>query len=204
MAFSEFTYPEVVTALGLSETTAPLFASATPVQPSQAFRELLPDNIKLATIIRTEKARAEWLVAPLLGELWRTFRDRISLFSGIDFQGDPEARLTGFCDFLIGRGVQLPHLVAPLLVVIEAKKDDVLTGYGQCIAGMVGIQAYNRRAGKPVHSIFGVVTTGIGWQFLRLDGTKLTIDNQEHTLNPPEHVFGMLVAMLETALAAQP
>lgn len=204
MAFSEFTYPEVLSTFGLTETTAAMFADAPPVPPSSALLETLPGNLILASLIRTEKARAEWIVAPMLGELWRKFRDRISLFSGIDFPADPDTKLTGYCDFLIGRGVQLPRLVAPLMVVIEAKRDDVSTGYGQCIAGMVGIQKFNQRAEKPATAVFGVVTTGISWQFLRLEGQVLTFDPQEHVIDPPERLYGMLVAMIDTLLATHP
>lgn len=204
MAFGEFTYPEVIAHFGLTETTAALFATAKPVALSAGLLDAFQGNLTLASTIRTEKARAEWLVAPILGELWRRYRDRISLYSGLDFPADPDAKLTGFCDFLIGRGAQLPRLVAPLLVVIEAKKDDVSTGYGQCIAGMVGIRSFNRRAGKPASPVFGVVTTGISWQFLRLDETLLTFDPQEHPIDPPDRLYGILVAMIDVMLAAHP
>ena len=39
------------------------------------------------------------IIAPILVELKRLLKDQVSLFSGIEFNVDPEHELTGFCDF---------------------------------------------------------------------------------------------------------
>ena len=45
----------------------------------------------LALSINTEKARSEWLIAPLLAEVWERAAPRVSLYSGLDFNVDPAA-----------------------------------------------------------------------------------------------------------------
>ena len=82
----------------------------------------------LATTINTEKARSELIVADVLFELWEQFNMRISLFSGIDFNVDAERGLTGICDFLVSLSPMQSFLEAPVIVLVEAKKDDPVPG----------------------------------------------------------------------------
>jgi hypothetical protein len=196
MAFRDFPYPDVITKLGLSENSADLFAGVTELPASAALRSFLGTNLTLANLINTEKARSELLVAPLLSELWSRANGRINLFSGIEFLGDEAAQLTGFVDFLIGLGPQLPRVSAPVVVVFEAKRDNIAEGYGQCIAAAVGAQRFNQRAGRSVEVIYGGITTGINWKFLRLDGTQVTFDLSEYTIQQPDRLLGLLAHMV--------
>jgi hypothetical protein len=195
MAFCDFTYPDVITRLGLTESSADLFLGVTELPASDALRSFLGTNLTLANLINTEEARSELLVAPVLSELWSRAGGRINLFSGVEFAADPEAQLTGFVDFLIGRGPQLPRVSAPVVVVFEAKRDNIAEGYGQCIAAAVGAQRFNVRAGRPIETIYGGITTGINWKFLRLDGTQVTFDLSEYTIHQPDRLLGLLAHM---------
>src|SRR4051812_22794837 len=122
MAFSDFQYPAVLTQLGLTyEATDDLFAGVPSLPPSAATRESLATTSRLASILSTEKARSEWIIAPLLGDFWGRHHGRIGLYSGVDFQADPPAQLTGYCDFLICRGPQQVTVTPPTLLVFEAK-----------------------------------------------------------------------------------
>ena len=76
------------------------------VAPSQILQEILKDNIPLAVAIGSEKARSEFVVAPILAAIKKHLNQQISLFSGIDFNVDPELGLNGFCDFLIANSTQ--------------------------------------------------------------------------------------------------
>lgn len=196
MAFSDFPYPDVVAQFGLTEDSADLFAGVPVRAAGPALLAFLGTNLTLANLINTEKARSELLVAPVLSELWRQAGGRINLFSGAEFPADPDARLTGFVDFLIGRGPQLPRVSAPVVVVFEAKRDNIAEGYGQCIAAMVGAQRFNRRAGTGVETIYGGITTGINWKFLRLGGTALTFDLTEYTVQQTDRLLGILAHMV--------
>jgi hypothetical protein len=201
VAFRDFTYPDVITVLNLSENSADLFPGVPELTASDALRTFLDRNLTLANLINTEKARSELLVAPVLSELWSRAGGRINLFSGSEFAADPDAGLTGFVDFLIGRGPQLPRVSAPVVVVFEAKRDNIAEGYGQCIAAAVGAQRFNARAGRGVETIYGGITTGINWKFLRLDGATLTFDLSEYTIHQPNRLLGLLAHMVGLPLA---
>lgn len=192
MAFSDFRYPAVIQELGLTEVTAEnLYPAARPVVPVLANPAVLEVGTRLALNINTEKAKSEWLIAPILGDLWSRYRGRMNLHSGVEFDADPDARLTGRCDFLIGRGPQFPYLTAPVLMVVEAKNDNVYEGFGQAIAGMVGMQRFNRREGHPLDPVFGCSTTGTAWRFVQLSGTVVTIDLTEYHLGQVDRILGI-------------
>ena len=192
MAFSDFQYPDVLAKFGLTETVGDLFGSVPPLAPSEALRSQMPDFLILATTIHTEKARSELLVAPLLAETWVRMKGRVNLFSGVDFQADPEAKLTGYVDFLFGLGPQLFRPTAPVAVLFEAKRDSIPDGFGQCIAAMVGAQRFDERAGKPQPIIYGAVTTGSLWRFLTLSGSLVTFDATEYGIGQLDKLLGIL------------
>lgn len=194
MAFGDFQYPAVVTQFGLTWQTVPdLFAAVPGVQPSAVFQQVLTVGEPLAVIVNTEKARSEWMVAPLLGDFWSRYNGQISLFSGADFQADPSAKLIGFCDFLIGRAPQQPQIVAPVVVIFEAKKSSPDDGLGQCIAGMVGAQRFNQRANIAAGATYGCLTTGSDWRFLRLTGAVLEFDAKVYHIAQADRILGILM-----------
>ena len=66
-------------------------------------RSVLDEYVPLAIVDRTEKARSELIIAPILVEVRRLTGRRISLFSGIEFNVGAEAGLIGYCDFILSR-----------------------------------------------------------------------------------------------------
>jgi hypothetical protein len=115
---------------------------------------------------------------------------------------DPARRLSGECDFLLSLSEPLPRLRAPLLAVLEAKRNDIEAGLGQCAAQMVAAQLFNERAGQPARPVFGCVTTGEDWQFLRLEGQDLVIDPSRRYINLVGSVLTALLAALGFPRAA--
>jgi hypothetical protein len=194
MSFRDFTLPKVQHDFGLtSDSTRPLFAAVAPVALSETMRRYLDDFQSLGMSMPTEKGRSELLVAPLLAEVWRRSEHQISLYSGVEFNVDEAAGLTGVCDFLLGRSPQLYYVVAPVVAVIEAKKDSIADGLGQCAAAMVAVQRFNLNADRPSDAVYGCVTTGSLWRFLRLTGTQLDIDLDEYQLAQAERILGVLL-----------
>jgi hypothetical protein len=197
MAFSDFAYPAVLAEFGLTERTVlNLFAGVPPVAPNPPLVAALPVNIALATGAHSEAARSTWLVGPVISDLWARYDGTLSVNPGVDFDADPAARLTGRCDFLVCRGPQRPVIGVPVLLIFEAKRDSIPDGLGQCIAGMVGAQRYNARAKSPVDPVYGCVTTGSLWRFLRLSGANVTLDLTEYTLADVDRILGVLVHMI--------
>ena len=122
---SNFTLEAVVTRFQLEITeSANLFSEIEPVALRSDFAADLARNVQLASAINTEKAKSELIVAPVLVELREQTGRRISLFSGIDFSVDAESELTGVCDFLVSLSPVQHLLQAPVLALVEAKKDD--------------------------------------------------------------------------------
>ena len=203
MAYSNFTLADVMTQFGIAvDTSRDLFGHIAPVPLGAPTRQTIQDNLQLALLIGNEKARSELIVAPLLADLWRHTGRRISVFSGMALDVDVATGLNGVCDFLVGRAPQLPDVSPPLFVVVEAKKDDIQGAYGQCGAEMLAALQLNTRHGTGVGTVYGCVTTGALWRFLRLTGTQLDIDVIEYHVSQVDHIFGILLFMVSAATQA--
>ena len=202
MAYSDFTLPTAIQKLSLRlNDRSDLFHDLTPVDQGPMLPAILADNIPLATAIHTEKARSEMIVVPILIEAWRQNGRRASLFSGILFDVDPERGLNGVCDFLMSKSASQFVLGPPVLAVVEAKNDSIQTGLGQCAAEMVAAQIYNSRQpdspsidASPM--IFGAVTTGSLWRFLRLRGPELEIDRTEYSIESVGKILAIVIDCL--------
>jgi hypothetical protein len=196
MAFRDFTFPEVQQALGLTVAEADLFSTVSPAAVREEFAALIRDGADLAQAVNTEKARSEFIIAPILLELRRSLSGSFGLFSGIEFNVDAARGLNGYCDFILTKFPRQLILTAPVVAIVEAKNDNLRSGYGQCIAATVAAQEYNRKTGNSVGDVFGVVTTGSAWKFLKLRETEVVIDIHEYYIVDLERIIGILTHML--------
>ena len=162
------------------------------IEPSFYLKEALNEGLPLAIATGSEKARSELIISPILVEV-----RKISFFSGQDFTVAPELDLTGVCNFLISRSSEQVFIEAPAVVIIEAKKGDLKPGLGQCAAEMVAAQIFNQQNNIPITRIYGSVTSGTAWRFLKLEGEILNIDLQDYPVPPVEMILGMLVWMVK-------
>ncbi len=195
MAYSDFDLRKVRDDFSLQiHEFADLFAEIEPVPPSPAFAGALSETAQLAIAINTEKARSEMIVAPVLLELWRRAQSHISLFSGTEFNVDEARGLTGYCDYILSRSKAQLTINAPVVMIVEAKNENIKSGLGQCIAEMVAAQVFNEREGNAIDTIYGVVTTGEIWKFLKLDGSIAAIDLRDYYLaRELGNILGILV-----------
>ena len=197
MVYSDFTLESVVPTFQLEKVDiAGLFSEIDLVTPSEHLTTGLAKKAPLATAIGTEKARSEMIVADVLVELLEHFDRRISLFSGIDFNVNAETGLTGVCDFLVSLSPEQFYLEAPIIILVEAKNVDVKLGLGQCIAEMVASQRFNTEKGNDIPCIYGASTTGIEWQFLKLEEKHLHIDMASYTIERCDRILGILSSMV--------
>lgn len=197
MPYSNFTLEAVQKAFQLEIVqSVGIFSETEQVEPSIALTEALAKKVPLALAIGTEKAKSEMIVADVLIELREHFEHRISLFSGIDFNVDSENDLTGVCDFLVSLSPNQYYLEAPVIILIEAKKDDLITGLGQCVAEMIAAQRFNAEKGNDIPCIYGAITTGINWLFLKLEGKRLHIDMSAYMLERCDKILGILASMV--------
>ena len=195
MAFRDFTFPEVCSTFGLTLRQVRLYAHTPSLDRGHEFLERMAGDAILATAVSTEKARSEFMIAPVLSEVRRHLKSRFALFSGVEFSVDPARGLNGFCDFLFTRSPLQLVVTAPVIAIAEAKNVDLRGGFGQCIAAMVAAREFNADATV----IHGVVTTGSEWQFATLAGSDLTFDTRVYLSTELPAIMGILAHLLETA-----
>lgn len=194
MAYSDFTLAKVKQELGIEVLEGkPLFAAVKPVSISDLLRQLIDRDGGLATLINTEKARSEFLIAPILADVRQQSNQQVSLFSGSSFNVDAEKGLIGFCDFILSQSSEQIDVVAPVVTIVEAKNESVIGGLGQCIASMVAAQIFNQRSGIVKDAIYGAVTSGTNWRFLKLVGNQVWIDDREYFINEVDQILGILL-----------
>jgi hypothetical protein len=200
MPYSSFTIAQVKRQFNLNIIKGMFFADLPPLSARIWFREYLQESAPFAAGQGNEKVRSELIVAPLLFELRILLDRQIGLFSGVDFTIDIESGLNGVCDFLLTRSTDELTIEAPAIILIEAKKGELNAGWGQCAAEMIAAQKFNLANGQEIQTIYGSVTTGTQWQFLRLMGKDLTIDTTEYSLDPIDRILGILKWMIESTV----
>jgi hypothetical protein len=168
-----------------------------PICPSAILQGYLEETLPVAVATGSEKARSELIISPVLVEVRRILDRQVSLFSGEEFTVDESLGLKGRCDFLLSRSQEMLAIEAPVLIIVEAKQADLKTGLGQCLAEMVAAQRFNQDQDQPVDRIYGSVTNGIQWQFLKLEAQTATIDLSIYPLPPIDYILGCLVWMLQ-------
>ena len=199
MSYSNFTIAKIRSEFGLEIKPRPgLFGDAPLRAPSAWLKDTLAFNLALATSNDTEKARSELIVMPVLVELWRQAGQSFGLFSGRTFNVDRKLGLQGACDYLLSRAPSQFAIEAPVVVVVEAKNDNFGIGQPQCIAEMIAARIFNERAGTGITEIYGAVTIGSVWQFLRYRGNLVEISGEEYTAAQPDKLLGILWQMIVT------
>ena len=198
MPYNRFTFSEAKERLQLqTDETVDLFPEVTAVKISNFLAQFLEENVPLALAVNTEKSKSEIIIAPILLEL-RKLADRpISIFSGVAFNVDKEKGLTGTCDFIISRSSEQYFITTPVLIVAEAKKDNIHNGLGQCIAEMFAARLFNEREKNVVAPVYGAVTTGSAWKFLKLVDGTVYIDLKEYHISNVGKILGILLRTVQ-------
>jgi len=195
MAYSDFDLKKVIYDFNLKIVDdEDLFSTAQEVEISDFLSVSLKQNVPLALAIGTEKACSELIIINIFLELKRQLH--ISFFSGIEFTVDKSKGLNGFCDFLISRSPEQLFLDTPVVTVVEAKNEKIISGLGQCVAEMIAASIFNQR-NNGLHSIvYGAVTTGHAWKFLKLVNDTVYVDIEDYYIKNPKKIIGILVYML--------
>jgi hypothetical protein len=195
-SYSNFTTYEDVKSLGLNVKRKRLFTQITPVQPSEFLQKTLKLNQE--TPMESEKAKSELLITPILNEVRTQAEKRFTFFSGYQFNVDSSRGLKGFCDYLISGKEDAIFIESPLIAVVEAKHNqDLPDAAPQCIAEMYAAQIFNEKNNEPQKNIYGVITTGYDWLFLKLDDTTVFFDTGErYFLNNLPELLGVWKTLL--------
>ncbi|NJN68341.1 MAG: hypothetical protein HC884_17335 [Chloroflexaceae bacterium] len=197
MAYAHFTLEQISKTFALTIGEGhDLFAAAPRVEASALLSGYLEHTVPLALAIATEKAKSELIIAPILVELRHHLNNQISLFSGVEFPVAPDQGLNGVCDFLISRSRQQIYLSCPVVALVEAKNDSIKSGLAQCMAEMIAARMFNEREGSGVEIVYGAVTSGSQWKFLKLQSDTLFVDVRDYFIDNLPKILGILVEMV--------
>ena len=185
MPYSQFNLEELEKEFQLeSQYNTPLFVHVPDTKVSNYLNMTIKNFSPLALAINTQKSRSEWIVAPVLAEIRQLLNQQVSLFSGLEINSDPDKGLEGMIDYILCKSQKQYYLSPPILAVVEGRKDSIhdSEALGQCVAKMLGARLYNEKEGVTNQSIYGVLTNGTNWKFLKLEDNIISIDIDEYYL----------------------
>ncbi len=188
-SYSDYTLGDLRTLCGIDNSKLQFNLLKKRVEPSDLLIKTLERN--QVQPINTEKARSELLITPVLVEWLSNNPHKLQYFSGNTFDVEPSKALKGRCDFLFTKHFSV-DIVAPVVAMFEAKDDNVDNWYGQCGAEMFAARLFNERSNEPYRIIYGAVTDGFEWVFLRLEDEMLYIDTARYYLKALPDLLGAL------------
>lgn len=167
------------------------------IEPSQAFLEEFEFSQRHINVFSSEASRCENVIYPVLRDVYKNYVDWFALWSHELISYDDD--LSGTPDYLIstksGLGKTVPG--TPIIIVAEAKRNDFIKGWGQCLAEMVAVQRINDDDKK---TVYGIVTDGEFWQFGKLVGNQFTRNETALTISDLKKVFGAIGYLMDANL----
>ena len=137
-------------------------------------------------IDNSESAICENLIYPVLKEVWKFYRSKLTLWSHQTLIYDED--LSGVPDYIVTQRNPLATIVfdKPYFLAVEAKQDKFEEGWGQCLAEMIAVQRINDDLEK---TIFGIVSNGKVWQFGKLNADIFTRSRNLYTIEELDKLF---------------
>ena len=164
------------------------FVQPQPFSVPEAFQKELDYVLQNVDVRMSEAALSEFLIAPILKEVWRHYNDVLLLWSHVSLTAGEE--FDGYPDYLFTKRTALGMVrEKPYLLVIEAKKDDFEGGWGQCLAALLAAQKIN---GDEQLILHGAVSNGHGWQFGKLQRQQFVLDPRLFTISDLTDLFAAL------------
>ena len=152
------------------------------------FEKRILKNYAKPGVFKCEYSICEAIIYPILAEISEA--NDLPIWSHCPLKSE-EADLSGTPDYLFALSeVGGDDYKKPVVCLGEAKKENFTEGWAQVSAEMVAAQKLNGCEDIP---IYGLVTTGIFWDFAILEGNVFTIS--EFKYNAPgqiDEVFGIL------------
>lgn len=194
MAYTDFSLDDIAAKFGVQNRTERLFSTIKSIEISEKMRENLDLAAELP--VRSEKAKSETIVFPLLVELRRQNNKYFTIYSGDTLNADEKAGLKGECDFILAKDVHSFTMNYPIIQVVEAKKNDIEVGVPQCAAQLIGAKIFNEKKGIQVEKIYGCVTTGDEWLFMCLE-KDIIIDTRKYYLTEMPEIMGIFQFIID-------
>ena len=197
MAYSSFkTLKEIEVAFGVKNQRVSLFRDVVPCEMSEDLKKAILLAQELP--IKSEKARSELIVTPILLEVRNLNHKVFTIYSGDNLNVDETRGLNGECDFIIAKDTGSFEVSYPIIQLVEAKKNDVEIGLPQCAAQMIGAKIWNDKNNASLSVMYGCVTTGDDWLFLKLTDDMLFIDVKKYYLGNIAELLGVFQQVIAT------
>ncbi len=166
------------------------------IEPSDILKIL----IKKADLspLSTEKAISERLISPILTEVLELNFDRIQMFSGEIINADDSKGLNGEIDFLFNLQPYSTNPDTPIFSVTEAKIGLLQKAWAQAIAQMLGVAILNQKNGQLLTTIYGAVTDGNSWQFLKFENQIVFVDTHTYSLTQLPLLLGIFQQFIDS------
>ena len=141
-----------------------------------------------------EQAICQHIITPIL-DIVSDNHESLKVWSQVTYTVDKERDFDGEPDYLIAPYAKNGGMSTPPLCVTEAKQENWKKGWAQALAEMYAASIQGARV------CYGVVTTGVLWQFSKLENGKLftrdpvklsAIDNLQKVLNTLNWLFGLV------------
>ncbi len=195
MDYTDFSIDDLKQQFQIKDIRSSLFDNIPPIDVSSWLEQSLQRAKTLP--IKSEKARSELIISPILLEM-RVMNDNFfTIYSGDTLVADKKKGLTGECDFILAKETQSFTVNTPIICVVEAKKQDMESGIAQCAAQMLGAKIYNQKQKKAIDTIYGCVTTADVWRFLKLENDILYIDTQQYFIVNLPSILGTLQYIID-------
>jgi hypothetical protein len=202
MAYSDFTLEDLREKFGIQNWRRRIFGTVTPVTEISGWLQQTLQMAEGLSVV-SEKAKSEFIVVPILMEL-RNRNDRFfTIFSGDNLNANESQGLKGECDFILAKDIGSFDVSFPILQVVEAKKHDIDLGIPQCAAQMLGAKIYNEKKKHPLSAIYGCVTTGDDWLFMKLED-DLLVDPRKYYLGNLGELLGAFQIIIDYYKAELP
>ena len=202
MALSDFkTIPETLERFRITYTTKDfVHIEEIPGTPSEQFLQEFEFCIQNIDVFASEAARCEAIIFPVLKEIYKPYADNYALWIKKAITYDET--LNGTPDYLISTRSELglPVVGTPLIILVEAKKNDFDQGWGQCLSELVAAQRINEDTDFPV---YGIVSDGKLWEFGQLVGDAFTRNRTSVTMDNLPVLFGAIDAVFKASTEAQ-
>ncbi len=195
MAYRDFTLSDLEEKFNITHERRRIQFPNQLIEPSEKLVVELEESADMP--IKSEKARSEWIVVPILKELRTRNNKFFTIFSGEILTGDKEKGLIGECDFILSKDTKSYDISHPIFQIVEAKRNDLEEGVRQCAAQLLGARLFNEKKGILLDKMYGCTTTGDDWLFLEFSNNHLIIDTRKYYLIEVKELLGIFQHIID-------
>jgi len=196
MAYSDFTFSKLKKEYNIKQEDAFLFENIVIFQVTPSSRLSADIQESKGVPLMSEKAKSEYIIAPIIREIKRN-NAHVTIFSGYSLNIETQKGLNGTPDFMISASSNIVELQRPIFCLFESKNKDPDEGFAQCAAEMYAARLFNQEMDEPCETIYGAVTNGYDWVFLKLENDTILIDKERYFLNDLPTILGIFQFIID-------